>query len=65
MAARLSSDGRLAALNDLRLRWRDLSAQAKNPADSTQRQLARRVLSALSADGTNDADYAKIIADTD
>ena len=63
MAARLSSDGRLAALNDLRQRWRDLSAQAKNPADSTQRQLARRVLSALSADGTNDADYARIIAE--
>jgi poly(3-hydroxybutyrate) depolymerase len=63
MAARLSSDDRLAALNDLRQRWRDLSAQAKNPADSTQRQLARRVLSALSADGTNDADYARIIAE--
>ena len=63
MAARLSSDDRLAALNDLRQQWRDMSAQAKNPADSTQRQLARRVLSALSADGTNDADYAKIIAE--
>jgi len=62
-AARLSSDDRLAVLNHLRQQWRDLSAQAKNPADSTQRQLARRVLSALSADGSNDADYAKIIAE--
>ena len=61
--ARLSSDDRLIALNHLRQRWRDLSAQAKHPADSTQRQLARRVLSALSTDGTEDADYAKIIAE--
>ena len=63
MAARLTSDDRLAVLNHLRLRWRDLSVQAKNPMDSTQRQIARRVLSALSADGTDDADYAKIIAE--
>ena len=63
LAARLTSDDRLAALNHLRQRWRDLSAQAKNPSDSTQRQIARRVLSALSADGTDDADYAKIIAE--
>ena len=63
IAARLPSADRPAALNELRQQWRDLSAQAKNPADSTQRRLARRVLSALSADGTNDADYAKIIAE--
>jgi poly(3-hydroxybutyrate) depolymerase len=63
MAARLTSADRPAALNQLRQQWRDLSGQAKNPADSTQRRLARRVLSALSADGTNDADYAKIIAE--
>jgi len=63
MATRLTSSDRPAALNELRQQWRDLSAQAKNPAESTQRQLARRVLSALSADGTNDADYAKIIAE--
>ena len=63
-AARLSSsDDRLVALNHLRQMWRDLSGQAKNPTDSTRRQMARRVLSALSADGTNDADYAKIIAE--
>jgi predicted esterase len=63
MAARLTSADRPAALNQLRQQWRDLSGQAKNPADSTQRRLARRVLSALTADGTNDADYAKIIAE--
>ena len=63
MAARLRSADRPAALNELRQQWRDLSAQAKDPADSTQRRLARRVLSALSADGTDDADYAKIIAE--
>ena len=50
MAARLSSDDLACGpQRHLRQRWRDLSAQAKNPADSTQRQLARRVLSALSA----------------
>ena len=63
LAARLSSDARLAVLNRLRQRWMDLSAQAKNPVDSTERQLARRVLAALSADGTTDADYSKIIAE--
>jgi len=63
MAARLRSADRPAALNELRQQWRDLSAQAKDPADSTQRRLARRVLSALSADGTNDADYANITAE--
>jgi len=63
IAARLSSDDRLAALTQLRQKWQLLSAQAKNPIDSTERQMARRILSALSADGTNDADYAKIIAE--
>jgi predicted esterase len=63
IAARLPSADRPAALNELRQQWRDLSAQAKNPADSIQRRLARRVLSALSADGTSDTDYAKIIAE--
>ena len=63
MAARLSSDDRLVALNHLRQKWRELSGQAKNPIDSIERQIARRVLSALSADGTGDAEYAKIIAE--
>jgi poly(3-hydroxybutyrate) depolymerase len=63
LSARLSSDDRLAVLTRLRQRWAELSAHAKNPADSPERQLARRVLAALSADGTEDADYAKIIAE--
>ena len=63
MAARLSTDDRRAVLNRLRQKWMELSAQAKNPADSTDRQLARRVLAASSADGITDADYAKIIAE--
>jgi poly(3-hydroxybutyrate) depolymerase len=62
--ARLASDGRLAALAELRERWRELSAEAKKPVDSTDRELARRVLGALSADAnTKDADYLKIIAE--
>jgi hypothetical protein len=40
-----------------------LSAQATNDVDSVERQLARRVLSALSADGTKDEEYRKIIAE--
>ncbi len=64
MAARLASDDRLQALSQLRQAWKDLSAQAKQPIDSTERQLARRVLGALSADAvTRDADYSKIIAE--
>jgi hypothetical protein len=62
MASRLASDDRLAALNQLGQKWMELSAQAESPADSTERQLARRVLGGLSADGTTDADYARIIA---
>ena len=60
---RLSSDDRVTALSQLRKRWSELSAQAKNPLDSPDRQLARRVMAALAADGTKDADYAKIIAE--
>jgi predicted esterase len=63
MTARLFSDNRLVALNQLRQLWKALSARADNPVDSTERQMARRVLAALSADGTNDADYRKIIAE--
>ena len=40
-----------------------MPAVAKSEADSVERQRARRVLSALSADGTRDADYARIIAE--
>ena len=62
LAARLSTDDRLAALAQLRQKWQQLSAQAKHPLDSTERQTARRILSALSADGTTDAEYMKMIA---
>ena len=63
LAARLASNDRPAALNQLRQKWMALSEAAKNPVDSMERQLARRVLAALAADGTTDADYAKIIAE--
>ena len=63
LAARLRSNDRPAALNQLRQQWMALSEAAKNPIDSMERQLARRVLAALAADGTTDADYAKIIAE--
>ena len=62
LVARLSSDDRQRALVELRQRWNDLSTQGRNSVDSLERQLARRVLAALSADGTKDAEYSKIIA---
>jgi len=54
---------RQAALGELRERWRALSEQANAPTDSTERRLARRVLTGLSAGGaqTTDADYLAII----
>ncbi|MCM3881573.1 MAG: hypothetical protein ND807_15805 [Vicinamibacterales bacterium] len=61
--ARLTSDDRLEALASLRQKWKELSAQAKDPVDSAERQLARRVLGALSADATKDPEYLKIIAE--
>lgn len=63
LSERLSSGDRLAVLGQLRQRWSELSTQAKIAVDSPERQLARRVMAALSADGTTDADYAKIIAE--
>ena len=63
LAARLASNDRPAVLNQLRQKWMALSETARKPVDSMERQLARRVLAALSADGTRDADYAKIIAE--
>ena len=63
LTSQLSSDDRLAALSRLRQTWRELSAQAQHPVDSTARRRARRVMAALTADGTPDADYAKIIAE--
>ncbi len=64
MTARLASDDRLQALAQIREAWKNLSVQAKQPIDSAERQLARRVLGALSADAvTRDADYSKIVAE--
>jgi len=63
LVARLASSDRRAVLNQLRQKWMALSAQAKNETDSSERQMARRVISALSADGTRDTEYAKIIAE--
>jgi hypothetical protein len=63
LASRISSDDRQRALVELRQRWRDLSAQASATADSMDRQLARRVLAALSADGSKDEEYLKLITE--
>jgi poly(3-hydroxybutyrate) depolymerase len=60
---RLSSDDRLAVLGELRQQWKELATRARNPVDSRERQLSRRVMAALSADGTRDAEYSKIIAE--
>jgi hypothetical protein len=62
---RLTSD-RVEALAELRQRWKHLSEMATKPDDSTDRRLARRVLSALSGGRgnaiTKDDEYLKIIA---
>jgi predicted esterase len=63
IADRLSSDDRFTALTQLRQKWKALSAQATQADDSPERQMARRVLGALSADGSADAEYSKIIAE--
>ena len=59
----IRSEERPAVLTQLRQKWRELSVQAKQPNDSIERQIARRVLSALSADGTDDDEYKKIISE--
>ena len=64
LEARLKSDDRQEVLMKLRQSWKDLSTRAKQPADSVERQLARRVLAALSAGADRgDAEYMKIIAE--
>ena len=64
LEARLKSDDRQEVLMKLRQSWKDLSTQAKQPADSVERQLTRRVLAALSAGADRgDAEYMKIIAE--
>ena len=44
-----SFDDKTAALSELRQRWKKLSDQARKPEDSSDRRLARRVLSGLAA----------------
>jgi predicted esterase len=63
LADRLRSEERPAVLSQLRQKWKDLSVQAKQPNDAIDRQIARRVLSALSADSTDDEEYRKIITE--
>jgi pimeloyl-ACP methyl ester carboxylesterase len=59
-----SSDDRPALLADLRRRWQTASDAAKKPEDSSERRLARRVLSGLNANlRSTDPDYLKIIAE--
>jgi poly(3-hydroxybutyrate) depolymerase len=59
-----SADDHLAALADLRERWKSLSEAAKKADDSAERRLARRVLSSLAANlHTTDQDYLKIVAE--
>ena len=59
-----SSDDRTALLADLRRRWQTASDAAKKPEDSSERRLARRVLSGLNANlRSADPDYLKIIAE--
>ena len=59
-----SSDDHAALLADLRRRWQTVSEAAKKPEDSSERRLARRVLSGLNANlRSTDPDYLKIIAD--
>ena len=61
--ARLASDQeRAQALMQLRQRWKDLAARAAVPENSPDRQLARRLLSNLSASATTaDPQYLEII----
>jgi predicted phage gp36 major capsid-like protein len=55
-----SSDDRTALLADLRRRWQTASDAARKPEDSSERRLARRVLSGLNANlRSTDPDYLK------
>ena len=59
-----ASEDRVAALAELRRRWQRLSEDAKKGDDSPERQLARRVLSNLTASVKSaDEDYLKIVAE--
>jgi poly(3-hydroxybutyrate) depolymerase len=53
---------RINALDLLTERWKTLAAQASRTTDSSERRMARRLLSALSAGVTSgDADYLKVV----
>ena len=59
-----SSDDRTVLLADLRRRWQSVSDAAKKPEESSERRLARRVLSGLNANlRSTDPDYLRIIAE--
>jgi poly(3-hydroxybutyrate) depolymerase len=59
---KLASDERATVLMELRRRFKELSDRAKNADDSSDRRLARRVLTAIGAGPPPaDADYQKII----
>jgi len=59
-----SSDDRPVLLADLRRRWQSVSDAAKKPEESSERRLARRVLSGLNANlRSTDPDYLRIIAE--
>jgi len=59
-----SSDDRAALLADLRRRWQSASDAANKAEDSSERRLARRVLSGLNANlRSTDLDYLRSIAE--
>lgn len=59
-----SVEARNDALVELRREWRTLSGTATGPTDTSERRLARRVLSLLgSTAATTDKDYLRIIAE--
>jgi hypothetical protein len=61
--ASLSTDDRLTALAELNATWRDLSKKANSSTDSSDRRVARRVLTGLAASPLpQDPEYLAIVA---
>lgn len=61
--ARLSTDDRLVALAELNATWGDLSKKANAGTDSSERRIARRVLTGLAAGALpQDPEYLAIVA---
>jgi poly(3-hydroxybutyrate) depolymerase len=53
---------RIAALDQLKERWKTLAAQANKASDTPERRMARRLLAALGASVTSgDSDYLKVV----